>query len=568
MAVERGKIKMRKKVSKKDKRKKPFIYHLRLQSKLILGLVMMALLLMVLLVPILASIYQKRMEEHFTNLVLNQATAATLLIDGDKIQTYNETNQIDHYYEEIEKYLSTSQQQLNLKSFYVIIPQENEIVYIWKAGEETSSLGDRESYDKETKDVIASALENGKSMVVWSENNESHHSIASGYVTILDSQGKPAGLVGVDISLEKINNQVNYLIRTTFLVILAVLVISVFVYYFYVRRILMKPLDILYESTQKIGKENLNSLQNFSIDIHTHDELENLGESFCFMTKQLQEYMENFAQVTVEKERIEAELDIAAKIQSDMLPNHFPLFPERFEFDVFASMTPAKEVGGDFYDLFLVDDDHLALVIADVSGKGVPAALFMMTSKTLLKNALQSKLPIKNVLETVNNQLCENNKSEMFVTVWIGLYEISSGKLIAANAGHEYPALRKSNGKFELIKDRHGLVLGGIENIKYREYELLLKPGDTLFVYTDGVVEATEANLELYGSDRMLEALNQDPNATPQTLLENVHKSIKQFTQEMAQFDDITMLCLKRLSLEKRTEEEKNEKTSSSPKYR
>ena len=228
-----------------------------------------------------------------------------------------------------------------------------------------------------------------------------------------------------------------------------------------------------------------------------------------------------------------------------MLPRIFPAFPERTEFDIFASMDPAKEVGGDFYDFFLIDEDHLALVIADVSGKGVPAALFMVISKTLLKNqALMKKAP-KDILTEVNGQLCENNDAQMFVTVWLGIYEISTGKLTAANAGHEYPAIRRADGKFELYRDKHGFVLAGMENIKYRQYELQLNAGDTLFVYTDGVAEAADSSNELFGTDRMTEALNREPDAEPQKLICNVNEKIAEFVGEADQFDDITMLAIK-----------------------
>ena len=209
-------------------------------------------------------------------------------------------------------------------------------------------------------------------------------------------------------------------------------------------------------------------------------------------------------------------------------------------------MTPAKEVGGDFYDFFLVDNDHLAMVIADVSGKGVPAALFMVITKTLLKNAVQTGLSPKAALEKVNNQLCENNEAEMFVTVWLGIYEISTGKLTAANAGHEYPALRRANGQFELWKDRHGFVLAGMENVQYQEYELEIGVGDTLFVYTDGVAEATDAANTLYGTDRMLAALNQNCDLDPEKLLHQVKTNIDRFVGSAPQFDDITMLSLQR----------------------
>ncbi len=247
-----------------------------------------------------------------------------------------------------------------------------------------------------------------------------------------------------------------------------------------------------------------------------------------------------------EKERISAELNVASHIQRDLLPCIFPAFPERKEFDIYAAMDPAKEVGGDFYDFFLIDDDHLALVMADVSGKGVPAALFMVIAKTLLKNASQAGLSPRAVLEKVNDQLCENNKEDMFVTVWFGVYEISTGRLTASNAGHEYPAVKRGDEGFGLLKDKHGFVLAGMENSRYREYELQLGEGDALFVYTDGVAEATNAENIQYGTERMLNALNSVPDASPEHLLLEVKADIDRFVGEASQFDDITMLCLKR----------------------
>lgn len=273
-----------------------------------------------------------------------------------------------------------------------------------------------------------------------------------------------------------------------------------------------------------------------------------MGLSFVCITvaKRTHRLLERQATDSAARQRIETELNVATQIQADMLPRIFPAFPERPEFDIYASMTPAKEVGGDFYDFFLVDDDHLAIVIADVSGKGVPAALFMVITKTLIKNAAQTGLSPKAVLEKVNNQLCENNEAEMFVTVWLGFFEISTGRLTAANAGHEYPAIRRAGGKFELWKDKHGFVLAGMENARYREYELELGEEDTLFVYTDGVTEATNASNTLYGTERMLQALNRCQNAAPEGILQDVKQDIGHFVGNAPQFDDITMLAIQR----------------------
>jgi len=241
----------------------------------------------------------------------------------------------------------------------------------------------------------------------------------------------------------------------------------------------------------------------------------------------------------------ETELNMATEIQTSMLPSTFPAFPDRSEFDIYASMDPAKEVGGDFYDFFLIDDDHLATVIADVSGKGVPAALFMMSSKILLNDHATIGGSPAQILERVNKLVYANNKAHMFVTVWLGILEISTGKLTSASAGHEYPMINV-NGKYELLKDKHGLAIGAMPNSKYKDTEITLKKGDSVFVYTDGVAEATDANNELFGTDRTLEALNAiRAGVSQKEILAGVRSAVDAFVKEAPQFDDLTMLGLK-----------------------
>ena len=241
----------------------------------------------------------------------------------------------------------------------------------------------------------------------------------------------------------------------------------------------------------------------------------------------------------------ETELNMATEIQTSMLPSTFPAFPDRNEFDIYASMDPAKEVGGDFYDFFLIDDDHLATVIADVSGKGVPAALFMMSSKILLNDHATIGGSPAEILERVNKLVYANNKAHMFVTVWLGILEISTGKLTSASAGHEYPMINV-NGKYELLKDKHGLAIGAMPNSKYKDTEITLNKGDSVFVYTDGVAEATDANNELFGTDRTLEALNAiRAGVSQKEILEGVRSAVDAFVKEAPQFDDLTMLGLK-----------------------
>ena len=207
-------------------------------------------------------------------------------------------------------------------------------------------------------------------------------------------------------------------------------------------------------------------------------------------------------------------------------------------------MDPAKEVGGDFYDFFLVDDGHLCMIMADVSGKGIPAALFMMASKIILQScAMLGKSPAE-ILTMTNQAICSNNPENMFVTVWVGILELSTGKLIAANAGHEYPAIKRPDGSFQLFKDRHGFVLGGMEGMKYNQYALMLEPGSKLFLYTDGVPEAMDAEKELFGMERTIAALNEQPDAAPDQILKNIRRAVDDFVQDAEQFDDLTMLCL------------------------
>lgn len=320
-----------------------------------------------------------------------------------------------------------------------------------------------------------------------------------------------------------------------------VIAVSVVAAYVATKR-MVKP---IVHMTQNVRNSNVSGkLFEMKDEYRTNDEVELLALSFAELSKKTKRYIEEITQITAEKERIGTELELATAIQSGMLPHVFPPFPGRKEIDLFASMDPAKEVGGDFYDFFLIDDDHLGLVIADVSGKGVPAALFMMASKIILQSVAMLGCSPAEVLTKTNEAICSNNPAEMFVTIWFGILELSSGKLTCANAGHEYPVLKQPGEDFALFKDRHGFVLGGIDSAIYKQYELQLRPGAKLFLYTDGVPEATDAKKQLFGVERMLTALNEDADAAPAQLLKNVRRHVDDFVGSAEQFDDLTMLCV------------------------
>lgn len=293
-----------------------------------------------------------------------------------------------------------------------------------------------------------------------------------------------------------------------------------------------------YEDT----KNSAEVVKNLS-RVKLNNEIGRLSESFSNMALEIDNYIKEVKKVTAEKERIGAELNVATRIQEDMLPREFPPFPDRTEFDIYANMDPAKEVGGDFYDFFFVDDDHLALVIADVSGKGVPAALFMVIAKTLIKIRTSSKKgsPAE-IFYDVNNTLCEGNNEQFFVTVWLAVINLKTGEGIAANAGHEHPILRHKGGEFEPVIYKHSQPLGMLEDMKFREHEFKLEPGASLFVYTDGVTEAENTCHELFGVDRVATALNKCKSDDPKELIDTVRKDIDEFVGEADQFDDITML--------------------------
>ncbi|MCK9150619.1 SpoIIE family protein phosphatase [Methanobacterium alcaliphilum] len=315
-----------------------------------------------------------------------------------------------------------------------------------------------------------------------------------------------------------------------------------------------KNITIPIESISHIAKNYIsdsNGLTNDNqiiskFDEYSADESEVgiLALSFQKMIKDLKVYIKNLEKVTAEKERINAELNVAQKIQADMLPKNFSTFSNSNQFDIYATNIPAKEVGGDFYDFFMVDDNHLAIVIADVSGKGVPAALFMVIAKTLIKNYTQLGKTPEDVFNTVNNQLYEGNDENMFVTAWMGILDIETGKFTYINAGHNPPLLKTGINEYKWLKSKPGFVLAGMENIKYTQNEITINSGDRVFLYTDGITEAINCDDELFGESRLLKVLSSEKDQSLKEILNYVKKEIDIFVEGRKQFDDITMLIM------------------------
>ena len=337
--------------------------------------------------------------------------------------------------------------------------------------------------------------------------------------------------------------------RTLFYLLFAVLFLLILLH---IR--ILKPMRLLQGQVREYSYEKDSSkvIKALSPVNKRKDEIGVLSSDVSSLTEEIDAYLEDITNYAEHKAAVDAELSLATNIQANALPKSFPAFPDRKEFDLYAFMQPALEVGGDFYDFFMIDDDHLALVIADVSDKGVPSALFMMLTQTMIETlsmAGGAGIHPKELFSTVNDRLKTKNTMAMFVTVWMGILTISTGELSCANAGHEYPALcsgeGNASGGFRLHKVPHSPPLAAFPGLPFNAEDLSLKKGDILFVYTDGVTEATSPSDELFGEERMLSVLDQYAGKTSQEIIEGMYKSLQAFMGDAKQFDDITMLCIR-----------------------
>ena len=544
----------------------------RLSGKIIGGFVVLSLLITAASCLIGYMRYTKTIEKMYNDKAYNIANTVCEYLDGDLIGEYRERlRNVDEAerenvaseimnepeYQRMLSYIDTFRKRMDANYIYVADMTNDagaltsDMTYLFDADnpnddiEEPYKVGDVEPEEWVFPDELKYMYENGVPADSYYYSHSDFGYNTSGIVPIKNSENKVVAVLAVELTMQNmIDARVQYI---TFVVLLSILitVIIILISAFYYKRSLINPLDTITDEVSRFVESETEVSKKLGA-IKTGDEIETLSQSVLRMEISINEYIDNITKITAEKERIGAELNVATQIQASMLPSIFPPFPDRDEFDLYATMQPAKEVGGDFYDFFMIDNDHVALVIADVSGKGVPAALFMVIAKTLLKNQAAATASPAEILAKVNMQLCENNDAQMFVTVWLGIYEISTGKVRAANAGHEYPALRRADGSFELLKDKHGFVLGGMEGLRFKEYEFEIEPGGALFVYTDGVAEATDTADQLFGTDRMLDALNIDPDAAPEKLISSVKEAIDVFVGEAPQFDDTTMLCFKR----------------------
>lgn len=532
------------------------------------------------------NIYSNTMDEHYRTMTMNLAkTEATIL---DKVNVWKVTQAaLDVYRDFCEKEggvpdfdLFSDEDWSNYYAHYAQVTQSPEYIsvleqlqelervndvdcmYICYMDQETGKaiyivdgafedacpMGTCDNIEDENLELI---LQNIYDFPAYITNYEDYGWLCSAASGIIDENGQILANAYVDISMDDVMRDREEFLRALCVLLVSITVVLMLLLLWLINKTVVRPINTLANAAGSFIEEREKNEQGVAtvlsqINIKSGDEIEKLAVSFKKMETEINTYIENITAINAEKERIGAELNVATQIQADMLPNIFPAFPEYDEFDIYASMQPAKEVGGDFYDFFMIDDKYLAVVMADVSGKGVPAALFMVIAKTLIKNHALNKEQPKDIFTNVNNQLCENNEVGMFVTGWLGIIDITSGYMTYVNAGHNYPLVVHADGTVEWIKSRPGFVLAGMDGTRYRQNELQLETGDTLYLYTDGVSEALDLKQELFGDDRLEKALSENgvSDMTPKEMIEHISAKLEAFASGAEQADDITMLSV------------------------
>ncbi|TGY97476.1 HAMP domain-containing protein [Petralouisia muris] len=523
-----------------------------LTGKLTLGIIIFGILLGAIISIIGYREFTSVLEQQYNDSAYEIAETAARYLNPDKFEEYLSTGKVDGEYREIEKRLDDLVDATGTTLVYVAKVDTSDyrtLTYIYDSVNSASgfdryplgytAIGVAEEYVNNVRNIITKGERATEYLYSYSEESGAHTTAG---IAIYDSKGEIVAILGVEKAMKRLENARNTYVKDVLLGVLAAVCLFLLVYSMFLYREILLPILAVTDEAKRFADSNTPSDKLSAIK--KNDEIGVLAKAVEKMERDIVEYVENLTMVTAEKERIGAELSIATQIQADMLPGIFPAFPEKTEFDIYATMNPAKEVGGDFYDFFMVDESHLAIVMADVSGKGVPAALFMVIGKTLIKDHTQPGKDLGEVFTKVNDLLCESNSEGLFITAFEGVLDLVSGEFTFVNAGHEIPFICKKDGSYEPYKIRAGFVLAGMEGIRYKCGTMQLSPGDRLFQYTDGVTEATDKDGRLYGMARLGDILARNAALPPMELLGKIKEDIDAFVGDAPQFDDITMLCL------------------------
>lgn len=525
-----------------------------LSAKLIAGVLLLSVLLCGAISFMGYRQFTTVLEDEYNRSAYEIAETAKSYLNPDRLQYYLETGQTDAEYEKIQKELDALVVSTNTYLIYVtsLSNDYTTSTYIFdsvnpKTGFSRYALGyTAQDMDPQYQEEVRQIMTTGeRSAVYFYSYTEASGAHTTAGIPVRDSSGEIVAFLGVEKAMTALQDARSTYVRNVLGITVLAVVLFLILYIGFLRREVVSPLLGITREAQRFAQDNVAQLDVLE-RIRKRDEIGILARAIGKMETDIVQYIENLTKVTAEKERIAAELQVATQIQADMLPRIFPPFPDRKEFDIYATMTPAREVGGDFYDFFLVDQDHLAVVIADVSGKGVPAALFMVIAKTLIKNHAQAGEEPCRVMEQVNTQLCENNEAGMFVTAFLGVLEISTGNFTYVSAGHNPPLVSLGSAGYDWLPGKRNFVLAGMEGISYKQQQITLNPGDSLFLYTDGVTEALDPAGNLYSEQRLHDFWNR-PEVADLPLkkrLQVLHNDIDAFADGAEQADDITMLML------------------------
>ncbi len=496
-------------------------------------------------------VFKSLFEKQYKDTTEQIADTALSYIDGDRIPYYAQNPVEDVQWCDTFLKLDELTKTAQLAFIYVTVPDEKfeSRIYIYDTVHPQvvngkvyplGKVNTLKTYSPERIEELKRVMYDGTSGIQFAYTKTGGHVTTS--IPVRNSSGDIVAILSVVKPMSEVKEFKTQYLRSTFITSATFTIIFAVIYILILLYRVIKPLVLITNETAEFAHHR-GALTGALDKIRGTDELATLARAVEKMSVDMNKYIADLTHTTAEKERLSAELDVATQIQANMLPRIFPPYENHQELELFASMDPAKEVGGDFYDFFMIDNDHFAVVVGDVSGKGVPAALFMVVAKTLLKNVgLHAEGPAK-VFEQVNNQLCEGNDAGLFVTCWMGVLTLSTGELRFANAGHTSPVWYH-NGEAEYLQVKPNLMLAGMENMKYQEHSITINHGDRLFVYTDGVTEATNANNELYGEERLLSSIKQLKSKSSKEFLAGVRRDIDAFVGDAPQFDDITMLEL------------------------
>ncbi|MCR5762107.1 MAG: PP2C family protein-serine/threonine phosphatase [Treponema sp.] len=494
-------------------------------------------------------VFKSLFEEEYENITQQFAYTALSYIDGDRILDYASGEPADDEWIATDEKLNALTQTAMLAYIYVTVPDREftSRTYIYDTVHpdvvngkviplgKTSSL---KKYSEEYINSLKQVMIDNKPYIRFVYNDTGGHVTTS--IPVKDRNGSTVAILSVVKPMSEVKSlKIRYL-RYTFIFSAALTALFILIYIIVLSQKVTKPLVLVTHETANFARHK-GEMSGILKKIKGKNEIATLARAVEKMSVDMHQYIRELTHTTAEKERLSAELDVATQIQANMLPRIFPPYGEHPEIELYATMEPAKEVGGDFYDFFMIDKEHFAFVVGDVSGKGVPAALFMVIAKTLIKNVgLQNKSPAQ-VFEQVNKQLCEGNDAGLFVTCWMGIVNLSTMELIFSNAGHTSPIIYNNNN-VEYLTVRPNLMLAGMPDMKYKDHSIILNPGSRLFLYTDGITEATNSKNELFGEERLLKSIKSKQHLSPQKILTEMRKDIDEFVGDAPQFDDITML--------------------------